>query len=202
MPSVASESRKQAASRPSPPLPSAASRSLSSTAPRSTPMLRERVPAEIVEAQIDQVVGRETAREDTRSRGSRGAWRPPADSVLGLEQAVDHEIAHGEADTFEELAWRKGFPWLRQRVSRVSLDGFPERGRRHQEFVSKLARSLHCQSPPTGVQSPSFGTGSMLRRHAWLIGRSPATLYRRAGFTPSPSFRMEVVCSSDIATYG
>ena len=106
-------------------------------------------------------------------------------ALLGLEQPIDHEIAHGQADAFEDLPRRQGLPWLRQRVSRVPLDGFPERRRRHQEIVRTVAQSL--------IARPHLPNALAVFRHGrYRRDRSPAT-----GRTdPDPSIRMGAACSS------
>ena len=116
--------------------------------PEVYPDASERVPTEVVDAQIDQVIGQGPSEKilDGQVVDVLGG-RPPM-AFSGLDQPVDQEVPHCEADALEELVWRKGSPCLDQRVSGVSLDGFPQRGRRHREIVPTVARSLHRKSPP------------------------------------------------------
>ncbi len=191
MSSVARESRKQAASRPRPPLPRPASCSLSSTA-RGRPRWFERVPTEVVNAQIDQVVGQGPSQKilDGEVVDVLGI-RPPL-AFSGREQPIDHEIPYCEADALEELMGRKGFPRLDQRVPGVALDGFPQRGRRHQEIVRNAAQSLGLQpacharlSVPSRPRSIRPSTSETAAQRRWRTGAGPPFLESSARCTAS-----------------
>ena len=76
--SVASESMKQAASRPSPPLPRPGSSSCAQQLVEIEPELSDRLACGVVDAEIDQVVGRDAAPSGTRPTGRQRCASPAA----------------------------------------------------------------------------------------------------------------------------
>ena len=101
---VAIESRKQAASRPRPPLPSPASGSCSSRPSQSSRFSRDDLPRDRVEQQVHDVV-RERAADQELHRQVVDALRVLAlVGLLGADPPLGQDVAHRARDRLEPLA--------------------------------------------------------------------------------------------------
>ena len=119
---VAIESRKQAASRPRPPLPRPASGScFEQLEPVEVLSLRTTCSAQRLEQQVHDVVGQRAADEELHRQVVDALGVLALVGLLGEHPALREDVAHGAGEGLEALARRRRRPARRRCRKQVPL---------------------------------------------------------------------------------
>ncbi len=166
------ESRKQAASRPSPPLPRAASDSMAQICSKSSPASSSRLAQGVVEAQVQQAVGQGAAHEEFQGQVVDPLGVRVVVGAHGLHPPLDAPVAHHVGADIEPVAGGGGDGVLAggvlQAVGQGALEG-----------LLVQAQRIHIQGQVHGASV--LGIHRVMTRSCWLAVIGPGQAARHPG---------------------
>ena len=128
MPSVASESRKQAASRPSPPLPKRGVVLALLDLVQIRSQILQRLAVRLANPEVDQVVPERLPEQELDGQIVQALGILAAIALLGLQHPFHHAVPDRQRHRREEVPRGKVAPGFAQRVSDVMPDRFLDGG--------------------------------------------------------------------------